>query len=41
MKEVVFIKRNIDRWNHFEKLIENKDRRRSGYFGINVYSDYR
>ncbi len=24
MKEVVFIKRNIDRWNHFEKLIENK-----------------
>lgn len=25
MKEVVFIKRNIDRWNHFEKLIENKN----------------
>jgi uncharacterized membrane protein SpoIIM required for sporulation len=24
MKEVVFIKRNIDRWNHFEKLIEKK-----------------
>jgi uncharacterized membrane protein SpoIIM required for sporulation len=24
MKEVVFIKRNIDRWNHFEKMVENK-----------------
>jgi uncharacterized membrane protein SpoIIM required for sporulation len=25
MKEVVFIKRNIERWNHFEKLVENKN----------------
>jgi uncharacterized membrane protein SpoIIM required for sporulation len=25
MKEVVFIKRNIDRWNHFEKLTDNKN----------------
>lgn len=24
MKEVVFIKRNIERWNHFENLIEKK-----------------
>jgi uncharacterized membrane protein SpoIIM required for sporulation len=25
MKEVVFIKRNIERWNNFEKLIDNKN----------------